>query len=181
MLWKKIKSTNNLYEASSNGDIRRVKGLVVNSNVGGVRTVGGKALSQKTKSNGYMEVSVYYETKSGKSRYVHRLVAEAFIFDIPPGYVVNHKDGNKSNNNIENLEVVTPSQNSKHAYDNGLSSIPIMKGEQHPNSKLKKEDVISIRADYKNSIGLSELSARYNTPKSTICKVVYNQTWKHLL
>lgn len=51
---------------------------------------------------------------------VHRLVAESFIDCPGSGYVVNHKDGNKLNNNVSNLEWVTPSENSRHAYAHGL-------------------------------------------------------------
>lgn len=52
--------------------------------------------------------------------YIHRLVAKYFIGDIPSGYVVNHKDGNKLNNHYSNLEIVTYSENIRHADKIGL-------------------------------------------------------------
>jgi hypothetical protein len=56
------------------------------------------------------------------SRYVHRLVVEAFIGEIPAGLEVNHISGQKVDNSIENLEVVTHAENTKHAWETGLRS-----------------------------------------------------------
>lgn len=57
------------------------------------------------------------------SRKIHRLIVEAFIGEIPEGLCVNHKDGNKANNNLDNLEVVTHLENMRHAYKLGLIKI----------------------------------------------------------
>ena len=180
MEWKIIKSTNGLYEASSTGEIQRKKGVVRNNPNGGVRTVGGKPLSQKTKSNGYKEVNLYVDTQIGKSRYVHRLIAEAFIGDIQDGMCINHKDGDKSNNHISNLEIVTYSENSKHAYETGLSVSKGMKGSNHPRATISESDVLNIRHDHSIGIPPNRLSEKYGMPKSTICKIVYRATWKHI-
>ena len=58
-------------------------------------------------------------------QYVHRLVAEAWIGPIPDRYQVNHIDGNKWNNKLDNLEITTASENIRHAMENGLFSIPV--------------------------------------------------------
>lgn len=70
--------------------------------------------------NGYEFVCL---RKDGKNKMVmiHRLVADAFIPNISNRPCVNHKDGNKHNNAVSNLEWCTYSQNRKHAYDTGLS------------------------------------------------------------
>lgn len=52
--------------------------------------------------------------------YIHRLVYEAFNGPLPEGLQINHKDGDKGNNALSNLEAITPSDNSKHAYKEGL-------------------------------------------------------------
>lgn len=122
MKWKKIQSTNNEYEASEHGDVRRV---------GGWRD----SLKPKQKKNGYYEV-VCCVNKTCKSRYVHRLVAEAFFGEIPKDKEVHHKDEDKSNNCINNLELIYHHENMKKS---------CLFGEGHPNSKATTEIVKKIR------------------------------------
>jgi len=180
-MYKTIPNTNKLYEANKLGEIRRVKGLVANQPNGlSQRCVGGKTLSPKQKSSGYLEVSLSINRKR-VSRYVHRLIAETFIGPIPKGYCVNHKNGEKTDNTVSNLEIVTFSQNSKHAIDNGYYSPPIMKGEAHPRAKLCDGDVYSIRKMRKEGKKWAHVAAMFpDVPLSTLYKVGTGQTWKHL-
>ena len=64
----------------------------------------------------------------------HRLIYEAFYGRIPEGYQINHKDGNKRNNNLDNMELVTNSENTQHGYDNGLYH------SKHRNIQIKAYD-----------------------------------------
>ena len=178
-MFKIIPNTNERYEANEFGEIKRVLSLVANNTNGGRRTIGKKPLSQKTKSNGYKEVALYLK-EGGKSFYVHRLVASTFISEIPNGYVVNHKDGNKSNNNVSNLEIVTYSQNSKHSHHVLNNKAPIFKGEKHGMSKLKEDDIKQIRLLHK-TYGFRFVVNKYNfVHKSTITKIVSGIAWKHI-
>lgn len=79
-----------------------------------------KDLSPKKDRYGYKIVCLFID---GKRYYltVHYLVALFFIGDRPKDYQVNHKDGNKLNNSVNNLEYVTARENTRHAYDNGLA------------------------------------------------------------
>lgn len=102
------------------------EGLYMISNIGRVKSlVRGKVKKEiimKTPINkdGYMTVGFWKNSKAHLLK-VHRLVAESFLKECYfHGASVNHKDGNKVNNNLENLEWVTPAQNSKHAKELGL-------------------------------------------------------------
>lgn len=103
---------------------------------GYVMGITGKTLVQRVK-NGYATVGLQINGKK-KMFFVHRLVA---CFFNPLGYSltekhmqVNHKNGNKLDNHIDNLEWVTPSENTKHAYDMGLNK-NVIKGIKKANSK----------------------------------------------
>ena len=99
------------------------------------------------KSTGYNCVCVSLGSRDNKKLLrIHRLVAEAFIPSIEGKDYVNHIDGVKTNNTVDNLEWVTPSENTQHAYNNDL--INLSKGENHPLSKLTKEVVLEIRNRY---------------------------------
>lgn len=101
-MWKPIQGFEGLYEVSDGGRVRSLRGKtprILNIN----KTVAG-----------YPHVGLVRLGESSKRRYwfsVHRLVAAAFIGPCPEGYVVNHKDENKANNVISNLEYVTFREN----------------------------------------------------------------------
>lgn len=178
-MYKIIPNTFNLYEANENGEVKRISSFVKNSTNGGIREIGKSNLKPKTKKNGYQEVSLSLPNGQ-KSFYVHRLIAFAFLGEIPNGYNVNHKDGNKSNNSIQNLEIVTYSQNSKHSYHILNNKIKVQSGENHPNAKLKSCQVLEIREFYKIN-GLNMTKNKYvNIPYSTLRKIIKRNTWKHI-
>lgn len=103
----------------------------------------------------------------GKHYKIHRLVAAAFIGDIE-GMEINHKDGVKTNNHRENLEVVTGEENRLHAQQLGLTNI---------NYILSAEDVREIRSSSKSR---RELAERYNVSPHTIKDVRRYRCWKHI-
>lgn len=115
-IWKPIKNYEGLYEVSNLG---RVRSLPRGGKFGQKDNMfEGKILTEKKHYAGYKLVTLSNNGHSYKS--IHSLVAHAFL-DKPNYKVeVNHKDGDKANNRVENLEFVSPSQNLKHAYSNGL-------------------------------------------------------------
>lgn len=177
MKWKDIKETDGLYEVSSCGKIRRKVSVVKFGSA--TRVAGGKILSPKTKSNGYLEVSLT-NNGVGKSYYVHRLVASNWIDDIKDGFCVNHKDAVKSNNHIDNLEIVTYSENSYHAHAMGLTRPNGLIGSKHPNTNLTEDIVIRMRKEYDNGTPSKDVADMFNVNLSTARKILYKSTWKHI-
>lgn len=108
-IWKAIEGYEGLYEVSNLGQVRSLSHEVPYRN-GGVKMVKGKVLRQNT-CRGYLKLEL---CKDGKPRQhqVHRLVAKAFVDGYFDGAQVNHKDECRSNNRADNLEWVTPRQNS---------------------------------------------------------------------
>lgn len=148
--WKPIKGYENLYIVSNTGKIKTVSRTVQRSR-NGCLPVKEKELAQYKDKYGYMGVSLQ---KDGKRRTekVHRLVLMSFNPDCS-GKQVNHKDGNKTNNNLENLEWVTPSENIKHAIKynlRGHSHRPIIKIEKGEETYYEsiKEAVIANNCSY---------------------------------
>lgn len=90
------------------------------SNIGKVkRNITGKILKSFVNNRGYEQLTLY-RNKIKYGPVVHRLVLTAFVGEIPEGYVVNHIDGDKLNNDLSNLEIITISENNKHAFRTGL-------------------------------------------------------------
>lgn len=131
--WKPVNGYENLYDVSSDGRIRRIASWDNKNN--GYREATGELKLEKSK-NGYIRVKL---SKDGKrQRYlVHRIVAQAFI-ENPNNYPqINHKDCNKANNSVDNLEWVTRSQNIQHAFKNGLYALTEKQREARRNNGLK--------------------------------------------
>lgn len=109
---------NDLYAVSSHGRIMRVAGRTAKSEAGNLlRPVVNKAL-------GYWMLSVWSENRQ-TSLYIHRLIGEFFIGPCPKDFEINHKDGNKLNNRLDNLEYVKGIDNSHHALHKGLKKCKI--------------------------------------------------------
>lgn len=180
--YKIIPNTNDRYEISDLSNIRRVKSRVKNSPNGGTRSVGGKVLSQKTKKNKYKEVALYINNQKCTMKYVHRLMYETFVGEIPSTHQINHIDGNKSNNLIDNLELVTPSENMKHSYHVLGNKLKAMKGQDHRNAKLSDDEVILIKKMYSEGVPSRDIHKSFSNKVSlsSLRKVCYGLTWKHI-
>lgn len=129
----------------------------------------GNVLKPQPNGKGYLRVWI------GKKLYfVHRLVAEKYIPNPENKPQVNHKDGNKTNNNIDNLEWCDNNENRNHALKNKLH----LCGEKCSYSKLTEKDVIFIRNN--KTLNIKELAEKFNVNRNTIADVIYFRTWKQL-
>ena len=123
-IWKDINGYEGYYQISNKGNVRSV------DRFDGVHDRTGTVIKPNLKSNGYLQVGL---RKHSQRKYigVHRLVAIHFIDNPENKPQVNHIDGNKQNNTVENLEWVTAKENQQHATRIGLRD-NMLKGEKHP-------------------------------------------------
>lgn len=142
------------YEITKNG-------LVINKR-------NGRILKFCFNAKGYYRVHI-----GGRKEFVHRLVAKAHIPNPNNLPQVNHKNGVKTDNRVENLEWVDNTTNRAHAVKNKLHAF----GERNC-SKLKENDVIFIRKHLE--IPANELAKKYGISTRTILDVRNKRSWKHI-
>jgi hypothetical protein len=172
---KPIKGFEGLYEISDKGEVITLKKELP--------TPTTKYILKERKSKGYKNQQGYlvfdFRRRGGKCVLVHRLVAEAFIPN-PNNYPqINHKDGNKQNNNVDNLEWCNNSVNQLHAFKNNLN-----KGNfEHHNSKLTYDEVIYIKNNYQKGVfgfGIRSLANKFNVCDSTIKQIISGKSYKNI-
>lgn len=190
-VWKDIPGFEGLYQASNLGSVRSLDRKVFQLNKGlypCVRSLKGKILKPLDNGNGYL----YVHIGEGKKA-IHRLILNTFSPNKESSKLhVNHKDFNKSNNKISNLEWVTCQQNNKHLLEN--KRVNFTKGENSHKSKLTNKDVIEIKKMlienewYKNNISKNrlgkpskkEIADKFNISSSVISQISKNKIWKHI-
>lgn len=118
--------------------------------------------------DGYLSVSLYRDGRGGARR-IHRLVWETFRGPLEGGLVVNHRNGDRADNRLENLEAVTTSENVRHAY-NVLERTP-------SRAKLSPKDVVNIRSARAGGMELTELADRFEVTTACVSAVCTGKTW----
>lgn len=169
-MWKPIRGFEHLYIVRSNGEVWRRRGFWCRAD----RPV---AL-QKGR---YARVSLWRNGDRTPVRpLVHRLVYEHFVGPIPPGMTINHKNGNRRDNRVTNLELATMSEQMRHAYATGLQKRA--KGEARKNvAKLTERQVREIRKLYAfRHVTGKYLAARYGVSPACIWSVVRGDRWSHV-
>lgn len=170
-IWKDVVNYEGLYQVSNFGNVKSISRTVKrNPNKTGNLPLKSRLLSPVTRRNGYKRVSL---SKNGetKSFYVHRLVAEAFISNPNNYQQVNHKDENKGNNCVGNLEWCTRDYNMKYGtigirisksksnmvfqydlYGNLIRSFQSVK-QAHENTKISESSIYNCCLGYSKSAG----------------------------
>lgn len=128
--------------------------------------------------SGYRQINLTIKRGVVLRHLVHRLVAQAFLGECPADWQVNHKNGIKSDNNIENLEYCTPSDNKKHSVATGLCTYRL--GQEHQNSKLTSADVLRIRELLTIGMSQTEIAKGYRVTRGAIGCIARGRTWAHL-
>jgi hypothetical protein len=161
--WRDVVGNDGYYKVSNHGRVVGKKGTILNPYITGK--------GYKT-GDGYSTVKI-----NRRNQKVHRMVAEAFIPNPSGLPQVNHRDGDKSNNFVNNLEWCTPSDNAQHAIKAGLFA----SGEKSPFSKLTYKDVEEIRTHYQKGCslyGVKPLSRMYGVSSTTIRNILKGKKWR---
>lgn len=164
--WVDIKGFEGKYMISDHGNIMSMKYGMTDE---------PSTLAKKSHTGGYEMVHLSLEG-SIAAKYVHRLVAEAFIPNPGKKPCVNHKDGRKKNNRVSNLEWVTESENMLHAYETGLMGV----GARHPMAKLNEMNVRDIREMHEEGYTTSELADLFDITYGQVVNIVKRKHWTHI-
>ena len=165
-VWKDVKDFEGLYQVSNLGNVKRLisKGALCERFIG-----------RSIDRYGYVKRVL---CKQGKNYNIteHRLVAYAFIENLENKATINHINGIKTDNRVENLEWNTNLENKQHAVKSGLTNL---KGINHPKSKLTEEQVLEIR-EFGFSQTRMSLSKKYGVARITISRIIKKENWNHI-
>ena len=169
--WRTIPSHPN-YAASTFGRIKRLT-----SNTSGKA---GKIRKPTKASTGYFCLRLSNDGVI-KNYSVHSIVAETFLGKCDDNFQVNHKNGIKTDNRIENLEYVSCAENIQHSYRLGLQSKEQNQGAKNGRAKLTETEVKAILNSADRSHGFTvRLAKQYNVAPNIISRIVGGKIWKHL-
>lgn len=169
-IWKDIEGYEGLYQVSNLGRVKSLSRLIERE-----RSYYSKEKLLKVVINkyNYCKVNLYKSNKI-KSFTVHRLVANTFLSNPYNKPQVNHIDGDKCNNCVNNLEWTTASENTQHAIDTGLKNI---NGSKHGMAKLTEEEVLEIRTS--NELQ-KNIAKKYNISQGVVSSIKLKKTWRHI-
>lgn len=140
---------------------------------------GDTLLKECLAKKGYIKNGLALKDGTRKGYFRHRLVLQTFCpIKNYDEMQVNHIDGIKTHNFVENLEWCTNQENRVHACQNGLAAHMI--GETNPFHKLTEEQVLEMIKDLQNHIPYSKLMEKYNCSKSTISSIKNGRNWSYL-
>lgn len=134
-----------------------------------------KLIAPKCQTTGYMQYNILMADGTRKYKLVHTLVAAAFIGPKPKNLVVNHKNGVKTDNRVENLEYVTRSENSKHAYRIGLQKPPM----PNRNYEVLSDDAIKLIYECQ-SLTQTKLAGVFKISTTTVRNIKKGKACGHL-
>lgn len=144
----------------------------------------GKPLAPVPNRCGYGRITLCHDGKRPLV-FVHRLVAEAFLPKVEGKECVNHKDGDKRNNRIDNLEWVTHAENHKHAYQIGRKGSNCNKngrvsGSKNSMSKLTEAQALAIKALVAKGEPQRSVATRFGVNQALVWRIAHGKSWRHV-
>jgi hypothetical protein len=175
MIWKDVKGFEGIYQVSSTGILKCLERRIKRPKKGEYIS---KSILRKGNigKRGYVQIPL---SKNGKrySKTMHQIVAVSFL-ENPNNYKeVNHINGIKHDNRVENLEWCSRSENIIHAVKTGL--LPVTKGSERIQSKITEEQAIEIKYSDKSIKGIT-FAKKYNVTNANISNIRKGVTWKHI-
>lgn len=172
-VWKDIPGYDG-YQATTDGRIRAIDRVCSSG-----KKRHGRVLKQKT-HDGYQYINFHRVPVA-----VHRLVALAFIPNPESKKCINHKDLNRANNNVDNLEWCTHSENAKHALAHGRlihlqRGHDFVRGEKNNNAKLSDELVRNLRSKISTWVEAKQYARNNGLSPSSVWRAITKKTWAHV-
>lgn len=174
--WKDIVGYEGSYQVSNKGVVRSLTRIIRTSNNKEYEEQ-GVIKSQRLNQDGYPRVTLSKGSKK-KNHSVARLVAEHFIPNPQNKEQVNHINGIKTDNSVENLEWCTIQENIKHSNETGLAKV--VSGENHMWAVLKDAEVIEIYKRAKRGEPQKQIAEEYNTCISVVSRIKNGIRWNRL-
>ncbi len=166
--WRDVVGFEGFYRVSDSGRVKRVdSGRIISPAI--------DRHSQRNDRPGYLIVHLYRPGRLPKTVRVHKLVYAAFHGPVPAGKIVNHNDGNKSNNTPGNLSPATYLENSHHAIQTKLID---QNGTKNKMAKLTEESVAKIRAFHRSGrLGYIKIARLFGISSGTVRGIIKGTKW----
>lgn len=170
-VWRPVLGFEGYYEASSIGRLRRVK------------TQGGRAsgrISSPGDRRGYANYTLSVDNAQ-RTLSAHRMVWEAFYGPIPLGLQINHKNGEKRDNRLVNLEVCSPSENTSHAVrvlKRTWNVPPRLAGSMNGRAKLSEADIPEIRRLRAAGLSQQKIADQFGVNQTLISGILSGKLWR---
>ncbi len=175
-IWKDVPCFEGVYQASNLGRIRTVDRISPTC-YGSTRKLKGKVVAENGGKRGYLRVS----SRAHGVMFAHRLIAITWIPNPNNLPVINHIDGNKSNNNPLNLEWCTQPYNVRHGFNTGLTPRKtLLKGDESIAAKLTEVSVANIKRRLLDGERAVDLAKEYGVNKNTIGELKAGRSWGHV-
>lgn len=173
-IWKDIENFKN-YQVSNLGNVRSLDRVEFFGCHTRIRK--GTLFTPQVNRDGYLKVGI---RQNGKYvlKSIHRLVAEAFLPNENNLPQVNHKNGNKQDNTVSNLEWISAKDNCIHAIKTNLYQTA--RGESSNRSHLTESDIIKIREIYQSIKNYCEVARIFKISEATARAIIKRETWRHI-